>query len=217
MSDIRPGAPHQLVRLVNITDELPSLMTAGKSFTVINNVGDELVVIDPATYLRNPLFYAQMRKILDVVSEYVTVVPKYAKGKPYVELGQVDVNPYYNQTVSGMYMWIESGIARDLWTPWGLMSLCTPYDSGDLAWQGVTAELIRRFGAVPSDAISAGVYPRDPSAPKGLLYGLHAIDGEALPYPIALPYEGFASYVNCEMVFDDLTNKYVGLHLTANQ
>ena len=87
-----------------------------------------------------------------------------------------NINPVYNQTVSGLYLCYYYGLPHRLYTPWGIKDIGGG-GSGD--WGSVFSKLNEFLGLVekhPEEDTSSGVI--------GPLYGITKVGAMVLPEPV---------------------------------
>ncbi len=134
--------------------------------------------IDPQRrrLLDDPQHFALAREIID----FIYAQP--SKEEDLRETGRFEcLDPFRGQTASGFFLEFYYGIPKDLWTPWGKVSVVGMAVGN---WDGVAEMLIERFGAtLHIPATAGGVF--------GPVYALHKLNGSDFPEPIELDREEF--------------------------
>jgi len=124
--------------------------------------------------------FAAIRKIADMAYEYASAD---VGGEPWLEDRRGErVNPYYNQTESGVFLEMYYGIPGKLWTPWGSWN-CWGSGSG---YGGEYDRMLERLGAVehtPETISTMGVF--------GPVYALTSVDGDPLPEAVVRDRQKF--------------------------
>ncbi len=128
------------------------------------------------------------KKIADLIFEYAT--PNHLdddREKPWMDDRRNEsINPFYNQTKSGLFLEFYYGMPSSLWTPLGKYGFG---GSGSGSWEKLLPEILKRLGATvhtPVRYSNAGEH--------GPVYAIHEIDGEKIPEPITCPRDEYLEY-----------------------
>lgn len=142
--------------------------------------------------LQNEALFKQMNRVADLVLSYVTCDRRLGDQR------KEPVNPFYNQTESGLYLEAYYGLPSILWTPWGKWSF-SGWGSGD--WDPVWPELIQRLGAT----VFRPLIVDNILGEFGPIYALHSIDAEPLPEPKLRMKDTFLEYNTVKEAWTSLT------------
>jgi len=140
------------------------------------------------------------RKIADLSYEFAS--PS-TKGNPWLDDRRDEgVNPYYNQTETGLFLEMYS-IPGKIWTPWGSWGC---WGSGTGWDKKMTEAFLERLGATIYqeekyvEGAFGGVY--------GPVYAVHRVDDIQLPDPVARNKKEYLSYEQSDHEWKKLTHYY---------
>lgn len=158
--------------------------------------------VEPEGSIEDDNLYAAMRKIADIFFEEVKKADK--EGKIRAEFGDDGVNPFYNQTGSGLFLEYYYGQPDKVWTPWGYWRfLWNVSYSGDAPWEEILSNVLQRLGAteyMPERNLSYGTV--------GPVYAIHRVDDIELPEPKEREQQNYLERGVAKKAWEAMTQRY---------
>lgn len=155
--------------------------------------------VEPKEPIEDYELYVAVRKIADMVFEYAS--PDVGtKGIWLQDRRGEGVNPYYDQTESGLFLEFYYRQPSKVWTPWGYYGFS---GSGSGRWDEETPKILERLGATlfrPEQNAKMGTI--------GPVYALHQVDGVQLPEPKLRERQNFLEYEVAKRAWENMTNRY---------
>ena len=147
--------------------------------------------------------YVAVRRVADIVFEYAS--PDVGtKGIWLEDRRNESVNPYFDQTESGLFLEFYYGHPSKVWTPWGYYGFS---GSGSGRWDEETPKILERLGAIlfsPEQDTKAGVI--------GPVYALLRVDGVQLPEPKLRKPQNYLEYEVAMRAWENMTKRYEAEH-----
>lgn len=108
-----------------------------------------------------------------------------------------ELNGFYGQTESGLFIEIYYGMPSRIWTPWGEWRI----GGSGVGHHDHEAFIMEKFGATVHTPKKI-----DRMGEHGPVYALHSVNGVALPEPIACAkgYEGRITYAEANAAWAEL-------------
>lgn len=124
---------------------------------------------------------------------------------PHLRVHKVNdsVNPFYDQTESGIFLEYYYSSPHKLWTPWGSYQFSGSLSYSGDPWSKILPRFLKRVGAEiyePEKNLSYGTV--------GPVYALHSLDDKPLPQPKLRPAGTKISYDNAKEVWAKFEAKY---------
>lgn len=114
-----------------------------------------------------------------------------------------DVNPFYSQTDSGLFIEYYYGHPSKIWTPWGYFQMCGSVISrGDAPWEKILDSFLERLGAtlfIPERQEEYGTV--------GPVYALHRVDDIELPEPREREKQNYLEYDTAKKAWENMTER----------
>lgn len=151
--------------------------------------------------LHDAAFYALVRKVADICLEGTSQDPTGGFDKVWVaDRRSESANPFYDQTVDGIFLEMYYGMPSKLWTPWGKYGFA---GSGSGRWDALLPKILERLGAT--------VYSEEEVTDMGSfgpVYALHKVDDTPLPEPARRVHADYISYEESKEAWKDCTERY---------
>jgi hypothetical protein len=141
------------------------------------------------------------RKIADLSYEFAS--PSVKKEPWLGDRRDEGVNPFYNQTETGLFLEMYYGIPGKIWTPWGCWGC---WGSGTGWDKKMTEAFLERLGATMYqqeryvEGACGGVI--------GPVYAVHRVDDMLLPDPVVRNRKKYLSYEQAKEEWGRLTRYY---------
>lgn len=159
--------------------------------------------VEPKEPIEDYEIYVAVRRVADIVFEYAS--PDVGtKGIWLEDRRNESVNPYYDQTESGLFLEFYYGQPSKVWTPWGYYGFS---GSGSGWWNEETPKILERLGAIlfsPEQNTKAGTI--------GPVYALHRVDGVQLPEPKLRERQNYLEYEVAKRAWENMTKRYKAEH-----
>lgn len=144
----------------------------------------------------NSLF-ALVCKVADLAFEYAS--PEVMSDLWLEDRRGEEVNPFYSQTESGIFLELYYGQPGSIWTPWGKWNC---WGSGAGYWDEVMPEFLQRLGAVEHTPLS-----RTSMGEFGPVYKLTCVDGIALPDAVKREQDAYLDYKDAKEAWSKLKDR----------
>jgi hypothetical protein len=121
----------------------------------------------------------------------------------WVERRDEGVNPFYNQTETGLFLEFYYGHPSQIWTPWGHVKFTGSVScSGISPWDKINDAFLERLGAklfVPEKHEKWGVY--------GPVFAIHKVDEMELPEPQLRERQDFLEYEVAKEAYENMAGR----------
>ena len=147
--------------------------------------------------------YVAGHRIADIVFESAKIISPNRRDLWVDDTRKEEVNPFYNQTQSGLFLEFYYGSPSDLWTPWGKWSFTGGgMHIGDAQQKLVEAVLGKLDTTLHQPKISnrMGVI--------GPIYAVHGVEGIQLPEPIVRSHNAYLPYEDAKKAWETFTKQY---------
>ena len=149
--------------------------------------------------------FRQIRQIANIVYEYATPNQKKNNDIPWLQDRRNEsVNPFYNQTSSGLFLELYYGQPGFLHTPWGKWNCWGSGSSTGGDWEERLPLILKRLGAIeylPEIQTQMGCF--------GPVYKLTSLDGITLPEAIVRNPEEYLPYEEANAIWKELELRIV--------
>ena len=143
---------------------------------------------EPEGPIEDDQLYFAVRKIADIFFEEIERFDK--ENLISIEKRDDGVNPFYNQTESGLFVEYYYGHPSKIWTPWGYFQFTGSVSyRGDAPWKEILEAFLQRLGAtlfIPEQRKSYGMV--------GPVYAIHKVDDLDLPESKVRENQNFLEY-----------------------
>lgn len=157
--------------------------------------------VEPGGPVENYDLYVAVRKVADLVFEYASGDVNISRDHIWLEdRREGKVNPFYNQTESGLFLEFYYGQPSSVWTPWGKYGFG---GSGSGDWGLVIPRILERFGTTlyqPERNTNQGTF--------GPVYAIHRVDDLRLPEPQWREPQNYLAYEVVEQAWNNMTRRY---------
>ena len=138
--------------------------------------------------------FSLIRQVADMAFEYSS--PDTGSERWLEDRRKENVNPFYSQTESGLFLELYYGIPGRIWTPWGQWD-CWGSSSG--GWGDVMSKFLERLGAVEHIPLR-----RSKMGEFGPVFALTEVDGVALPPAVIRAHDEFIEYKDARAAWENL-------------
>jgi hypothetical protein len=145
------------------------------------------------------LLYRAARRVADIFHEVADADPMIAW---CIDQRHGSVNPYFNQTLNGLFLDYSYRNPSSIWTPWGAWS----FRGGIATHRGYES-----FGEAFMERLEVSLFREvedEDGAPVGSTYALLAVEGTKLPEPTLKEWGDFTPYDQAKIQWGQLTEVY---------
>lgn len=156
--------------------------------------------------------YLAMRKVGDIVAEEVRKAQA-AGAVMFVAFHSGGINPFCNQTDSGLFLEYYYGTPIGVWTPWGCWQFVWRFGCSGNPWPKILKRVLERLGAtefmpfMPRN-VSHGVI--------GPVYAIHKVDDIELPEPKVREHQNYWASEMVKEAWAKMDTRYSTEHSEAN-
>lgn len=158
--------------------------------------------VEPKGPIEDDNLYAAVRRVSDIFFEEIRKADK--EGKIHASFGDEGVNPFYDQTNSGLFLEYYYGHPSKVWTPWGYWQFVWGMSySSDAPWDSILSNVLQRLGAtefMPEQNLSYGTV--------GPVYAIHRVEDMELPEPKVRERQNYLEYEVVKKAWDNMTQRY---------
>lgn len=162
--------------------------------------------VEPTGPIEDYDLYVAIRRIADIFFEEVRRAQA-AGADLNVEFLNENVNPFYNQTDSGLFVEYYYSSPSKIWTPWGYWQCIWHVSYSGNPWEEILPRFLERIGATEHMPLRHASYGE-----VGPVYAVHRVDDVELPEPKVRERQNYLEYEVANKAWDNMTKRYEREH-----
>lgn len=157
-------------------------------------------VEDPSS---NFELYVATRRIGDIVHEVAREISHKADTLYIEDRRRENVNPYYNQSETGLFLDFSYGVVHSVWTPWGEWVF-----RGNTMSDGETQRRLTKGVMEKLETTEYRPQINNEQGSFGPTYGVLKVEGVRLPQPVIRPSNAYLTRDAAHKTWIDFTRRY---------